>query len=102
MTTQQPIQQLIQQSVSKKNRCKFSEKEDQQLIDLYTKYHKQWKLIANEMNRNVRQIRERYLNYLAPNVNTSPWTDEEELLLHQKVSEYGTSWVKISPFFQNR
>jgi hypothetical protein len=52
--------------------------------------------------RNARQCRERWQNYLDPELRRSPWTAEEDLLLQAKVAEYGAGWHKISTFFVNR
>jgi hypothetical protein len=52
--------------------------------------------------RSIRQIRERYYNYLAPNLNNVKWTYEEDILLEEKVKEIGHQWKKISEFFVGR
>lgn len=83
---------------------KFSPDEDQRLIQLVSTYDTDWKTIANLLgnNRNPRQCRERYVNYLSPTVNHGPWTGEEDQLLMQKYAELGSKWVLISQYFNNR
>lgn len=62
-----------------------------------------WDSIASRMpNRNSRQCKERYQNYLSPNLCHEPWTPEEDMLLEQKLKEIGSKWVTISKFFKNR
>jgi hypothetical protein len=53
-------------------------------------------------NRNVRQCRERYKNYLAPNLRQGDWTAEEDALLTQLFMEHGAKWNTISRSFVNR
>ena len=103
MYSAETIQEITQQQqVKKKSRQRFSKVEDEQLISLYNEYPDEWILIADRMNRKVRQVRERYQTFLQPNLKVSSWTEEEEKLLEKKVKEYGTNWVKISAFFDNR
>ena len=55
----------------KKNKCKFSQEEDDKLAELVRKFGpKNWKMIAEGIpSRSARQLRERWINYLDPNVN---------------------------------
>ena len=53
-------------------------------------------------NRTERRCKERFFNYLSPQLNKNDWTKEEDKLLKRKVFEYGYKWVKIVPFFSNR
>jgi hypothetical protein len=62
-----------------------------------------WAAIADRMpGKNQRQCRERWINYLAPELNSSSWTSEEDFLLIQKYNELGPKWVQIAAFFPNR
>ena len=45
---------------------------------------------------------ERYVNYLDPNINRSPFTPEEDALLLARYNEFGPKWLKISTFFSKR
>ena len=85
-------------------RNKFTKSEDIVLLNLVNELGtRDWDVIASRMpNRNPRQCRERYLNYLSPNLSHEPWTPEEDKLLEQKLKEYGAKWVSISKFFKNR
>jgi hypothetical protein len=62
-----------------------------------------WQLIAKQLpGRNARQCRDRWLNYLSPDVGNGPWTREEELLLVEKYREFGSAWKYIASFFKSR
>lgn len=62
-----------------------------------------WKEVAAQIpGKTTRQCRERYQTYLAPGINNSPWTrDEDELLIH-KYREFGSKWSLIAQFFNGR
>ncbi|KAH0794863.1 Myb-like DNA-binding domain containing protein [Histomonas meleagridis] len=85
-------------------KCKFTPEEDQKLKELVQIHGtSSWKLISSLMGtRNHRQCRERYKNYLDPNLRNDPWTFEEDHLLVDKFAEYGPRWNKIAKFFTNR
>ncbi|OHT10718.1 Myb-like DNA-binding domain containing protein [Tritrichomonas foetus] len=83
---------------------KFTPEEDAILLKLVDKIGaKKWDTIALSMpGRKGRQCRDRYMNYLSPEVKNDGWTADEDLLLIQKVQEYGTKWSKIRKFFERR
>lgn len=87
-----------------KVKMRFTEEEDEILINFVNIYgEKSWKKIASYMpNRNTKQVRERYSNYLKPNINRDPWTKEEDKLLKEKYEEYGPRWLFIKKFFKER
>jgi len=47
-------------------------------------------------NRTRKQIRDRYLNALRPDINYDPWTDEEEKLLIELHEALGNKWALIA------
>jgi hypothetical protein len=53
-------------------------------------------------NRNPKQCKERWANYLSPDVCLLPWTDEEDQILLTKVAESGAKWVQLKAFFPKR
>lgn len=90
--------------LTKVSRQMFTAEEDN-LLKYYVSIHgdNKWNIIAQLMgNRSVRQCRERYRNYLAPEINHKKWSPEEDKLLLEKYSEYGAKWSKISNFFASR
>ena len=70
---------------------------------------KQWQEIANEINKNLgnskregKQCRERWINFLSPDIRREPWTPNEDLLLldtHQKI---GNQWAQIAKEIRGR
>jgi hypothetical protein len=62
-----------------------------------------WQLIARQLpGRNARQCRDRWLNYLSPDVGNGPWTPAEEEMLVEKYREFGAAWKHIASFFRSR
>jgi hypothetical protein len=84
--------------------CKFSVDEDTKLRSLVARFGtSEWSRIAREITgRSARQCRERWQNYLRPDINNAAWTKEEEDLLVAKYSEYGPCWRVIASFFHSR
>ena len=99
-------QVLLQVPAQKKPhpKFKFGVEEDMKLRTLVSQLgENNWQQIAQNMpNRNPRQCKERWCNYLSPKICKSPWTHEEDELLLEKVKEIGARWVQIAKFFQNR
>ena len=52
--------------------------------------------------RNPRQCKDRWSNYLNPNLNVGDWTQEEDDLILKKREELGPKWKIIATFFNNR
>jgi hypothetical protein len=63
-----------------------------------------WPKIAELVgSRNARQCRERWKNYLDPQISTSsPWTMSDEALLRQKYAELGGKWNYLASLFPGR
>ena len=85
-------------------RRKFTAEEDEFLRGLVAQYGtSDWSIIASRFpNRNARQCRERWKNYLQPGVENPQWTPDEDKLLIEKVRELGSQWTKIAKFFHAR
>ena len=83
---------------------KFSPEEDEKLLKLVNLCGpRHWRKLAASMEgRTGRQCRDRYSNYLAPSINRSKWTLDEDRMLVEKVNEYGFCWSKIAHFFSGR
>lgn len=89
---------------NRKPHAKFTPEDDERLKSLVDKFGDQeWARISREMpGRNQRQCKERWMYYLNPSLNTTPWTHQEDLLLLEKQRELGSKWVRIAAFFHNR
>ncbi|OHT16705.1 hypothetical protein TRFO_12959 [Tritrichomonas foetus] len=82
----------------------FSPEEDSKLTEIMNKQKfVSWDKVAKEIaTRTARQCRDRWLNYLSPAIRRDPWTRKEDILLVDKINEYGTHWSQISKFFTGR
>lgn len=91
---------------SKKLKNKFTPEEDEKLKQLVSVYGTNaWSTIASLMgtNRNHRQCRERWKNYVDPTLqNNQPWNYDDDRLLVEKYAELGPKWNKIAKYFHNR
>ncbi|OHS92783.1 Myb-like DNA-binding domain containing protein [Tritrichomonas foetus] len=95
-----PEEKLIDEN---RQRFRFSNKEDVILLSLVKDGKPKWNEIAlNLPGRTARQCRERYTNYLRPDLNKSQWTIQEDEMLGQKYQIYGPQWKIISTFFPGR
>ena len=57
----------------------------------------QWSKIAEFLpGRSGKQIRERFVNHLDPNLKKSEWTDDEEAILIGMHKHHGNKWTLIS------
>ena len=62
-----------------------------------------WKEISKKVpGRTGRQCRERWLNYLSPSIEQKGWNEFEDVLLIEKVKQFGTKWKFIINFFPTR
>jgi hypothetical protein len=83
---------------------KFSPEDDARLRELVAEHGaNSWRAIAKLMpDRNSRQCRERWLNYLNPSLNTNAWTPDEDGLLERAHAAVGPRWVYLTKFFPTR
>jgi len=94
----------IKEGKKDNKRKMFSPLEDFQLRTLVQQYGtNQWKKIADVLpDRTPRQCRERYKNYLAPDIINAPWTRDEDISLKYLYTHYGPKWSIISQYFKTR
>jgi hypothetical protein len=87
-----------------KPHSKFTPEEDFRLRQLVAEHgDHSWRTLAKFMpNRNSRQCRERWLNYLNPARNIEPWTESEDALLEQAYETLGPRWVYMMRLFPSR
>jgi len=90
-------------STNRRPRSTFRPDEDFRLKELVRRLGPDWNEISRQMgSRNSRQCKERWSNYLSPEISAQPWTEEEDQLLLRKVGELGPKWVQMTAFFQKR
>lgn len=89
----------------------WSTPEDDLLVKLINKGGEKWGQISNILNKEIhnnlkirsgKQCKERWNNYLNPNVNRGPWTEFEdaEILRHFRV--HAKKWSVIAKLVENR
>lgn len=85
-------------------KSRFTPEEDEKLKLLIKKYgENDWNTISKKMRkRNPRQCKDRWINYLSPSLDFSPWTEEDDKKLVELYNQYGAKWTKLASFFQSR
>lgn len=101
---QASLNRMSVQQNGEKKRNRFTIEEDNKLKELVYMYgENMWEVVAKNMpQRNARQVRDRWTNFLSPKITKEPWNRMEDDLLIRKINEFGTKWVLISQFFPHR
>ncbi|EAY15214.1 Myb-like DNA-binding domain containing protein [Trichomonas vaginalis G3] len=90
-------------STSMVTKNKFTLDDDDLLRSLVDEHGKDWNLVAEHMKtKNARQCKDRYEKYLAPHLNLSPFTIEEDIQLLTLYKKFGCRWIKISELMPGR
>lgn len=82
----------------------WTKEEDETIIDFVSKHGtKNWTKLATLLPGRIgKQCRERWRNHLDPEVNRSPWTQEEDKILIDLHEKLGNQWVKIAESLPGR
>ncbi|CAD8140034.1 unnamed protein product [Paramecium pentaurelia] len=81
----------------------WTKKEDQLLMHFVQIYQHNWVEIARNIpNRTSKQVRERFVNKLNPEINQEPFTEAEDQLIIEGFKSFGSKWCKISKMLQGR
>jgi len=81
----------------------WKKEEDFRIIDLVHKYGKAWSKISKILGtRNGKQIRDRFINVLDPEIRKGKFTDEEDRKLILLFKQNGPKWATIAKFYPNR
>jgi hypothetical protein len=77
--------------------------EDLKIMELVNKYGKSWSKISKILDtRNGKQIRDRYINVLDPQIRKGKFTEEEDKTLIILFQKYGPKWATIAKYYPNR
>jgi len=77
--------------------------EDMKLVELMKKHGQSWAMISAAMEgRTGKQIRDRYLNKLRPNIKCGDWTPVEDELMIRLLAEVGNRWSLIASHLPGR
>lgn len=81
----------------------WTPEENEKLILLVDTYGRNWSKISEFfVSRTGKQIRDRYLNSLDPEINHDKFTVEEDYKILECYERLGTKWSLISDFFPDR
>jgi hypothetical protein len=85
-------------------KSKFEPWEDARLLEVVRAYGPtNWQEIAAHVpGRNARQCRERWSNYINPNLLKAEWTDPEDDILLRMYRELGPKWFVIAGLLPGR
>ncbi|OMJ92523.1 hypothetical protein SteCoe_4652 [Stentor coeruleus] len=90
---------------------KWSQSEDEMLGNLVNRFGCKWGKIASFLNeevhnrlniRNSKTCKERWNNYLNPNINRGPWTEGEDSTLLEGFLKHGNKWSIIAKLVPGR
>lgn len=103
-STSTTLQPTAPAQSSSRVKTKFTKLEDEIIIRfVQEKGAHSWNRIVPLLpGRTPRLVRERWVNYLSPDVNLSPFTKEEDELLIELVKNNGKHWKYISQSFNKR
>lgn len=107
----------IMMKVNEINKCQtlrpgvWSESEDELLLSILRKGVEKWGKISNFLNNEIhnglkirtgKMCKERWNNYLNPDINRGKWTDAEDILVLENFLKYGSKWSLIAKFIKDR
>jgi hypothetical protein len=91
------------QKRSKRARNPWTPREDAKLMDLMKKYGQSWAMISSCLEgRTGKQVRDRYLNKLRPNIKCGDWKPEEDELVVTLLKQVGNRWSLIATHLPGR
>jgi len=87
----------------KKPRNFWTPIEDDKLLQLIQIHGSKWSLIGELIgSKSCKQVRDRYLNFVRPNINNGPFTSEEDALLLSLYKKLGKKWKNIGDHMPGR
>jgi hypothetical protein len=86
------------------SRNPFTIEEDRTLRALVQRYGQDnWELVTSHMpNRNVRQCKERWNNFIGDCVCRDQWSQKEDSVLLEKYQQFGAKWKFLEIFLSGR
>jgi hypothetical protein len=88
---------------SKRARNPWTPQEDAKLVELMKKHGQSWAVISSLIKgRTGKQIRDRYLNKLRPNIKCGDWTPQEDERLIALLQKIGNRWSLIATHLPGR
>ena len=60
------------------------------------------KYTFDDLDKSWMNLRDKYVNFLSPDINRDDWTLEEDSKILELVGKYGTKWKKIQSEMSSR
>ncbi|EDR21605.1 C-MYB, putative [Entamoeba dispar SAW760] len=97
-------EKYIKERKERKQGRNWTKEEDKKLIKGVEIYgESKWVEISKIVgSRTRKQCRERYINHLKKNIDTSKWKKEEDEIILQQHSIVGSHWCSIALYLNNR
>jgi hypothetical protein len=81
----------------------WTKEEDERILKLVELHGKSWSKISKILvSRNGKQIRDRFINVLDPEITKGKFSEEEDQALIKYYLIYGPKWATITKHFHNR
>lgn len=94
---------ILREEKSKGKKRPWQPSEDAKVLELLGNYGQSWALIAAALgNRTGKQVRDRYLNYLRPDIKDEDFNVQEDRLLLALYYQLGAKWSKIASHMPGR
>jgi myb proto-oncogene protein len=86
------------------NKGLWTREEDEHLKILVEEYGKNWSVLSefHITPRTGKQIRDRYVNYLDPELNRKPFSNKEDSRILELYLKFGRKWSLISKIIKTR
>jgi len=81
----------------------WSKEEDDLILQMVRTHGKSWSKISKLLlTRNGKQIRDRFINVLDPEIKKGKFTEEEDNLLIKLYLNHGPRWARMAKYFPSR
>jgi len=96
-TAQEPAKAVVARRRPNRKRNPWTAQEDAKLLELMKKHGQCWAIISSSLpGRTGKQVRDRYVNNLAPGIECGNWTSEEDEIIERLRAEKGNKWSFIA------
>lgn len=86
-----------------RTRTQWTHQEDVKLLQLFEQLGERWTQIGKTIGgKTGKQVRDRYLYALKPDIVKSKWTPEEDALILSLYQQFGSNWKQIATYLPGR
>lgn len=87
----------------RKKKAFWSQEEDAKAVALLAELGPKWTKVGKMIGgRTGKQVRDRYLGHLKPNISFEKWTEEEDALIIALYDKFGSRWLQIAEHLPHR